>query len=117
MRGGILALVPVRETLEKQLEAAEGSSAETVNGLIIVADHDDVAGVTGEQLQQFELRDVGVLKLVDQDVLEALLKFDAAFRVVAEEGDRLANQTVNGNSALLVEDFLAGTVGPRDFLL
>ena len=79
---GVLTLFPIGETLEKKFETAEGSAAETVDGLVVVTDNHDVAGIRTEQMKQFQLRDVGVLKFVNQDVLEALLEV-VAFSGVA----------------------------------
>src|SRR5271156_4043852 len=66
VRRGVLALFPPGKALEEKLEAAERGAAKTVNGLVIVADDEDVASVGAEQVQELELSDVGVLKFVDE---------------------------------------------------
>src|SRR5262249_672163 len=56
-----VARLPIREALEEKLEAAEGSTAEAVDGLIVVADGEEVFTLSGQKLEQTELRDVRVL--------------------------------------------------------
>ena len=64
----VLAFAPAGEAFQEKLEAAERSAAEAVDGLVIVADGHDVSFVAREEFQQAELRDVGVLKFVDEDI-------------------------------------------------
>ena len=61
-------LLASAEPLKKHREASVGGAAKPVNRLIMVAHGHDVAMPARQQPQQFELRDVGVLKLVDQNV-------------------------------------------------
>ncbi len=76
--------MPACEALKEKLEAAERGTAESVDGLIIVADNDDVAWFRAQEMQQFELRDVGVLEFIHEDVSESFLKLAAALGVYFE---------------------------------
>ena len=59
---------PAGETLQKKFKAAERGAAEAIDGLVVVAYCDDVFSFTGEEFEQAKLRDIGVLKFVDEDV-------------------------------------------------
>ncbi len=69
-RGRILSRLPACEPFQKQFEASERSATKPVNGLIVVAHHHDVARLGGKQMQQLQLRDIGVLKFIHQNVLD-----------------------------------------------
>ncbi len=56
------------EAFEEDCEAAERSAAEAVNGLVVIAHNENVAMFAGEQPEQFELRNIRILKFVHQDV-------------------------------------------------
>src|SRR5579864_7601577 len=71
---GVLAFAPASEAFQEKFEAAERSAAKAVNGLIVVADGENVLGVADEELQQTQLRDIGILKFVDQDIAKASLQ-------------------------------------------
>src|SRR6266478_7843862 len=60
---GILAFAPAGKAFQEKLEAAERSAAKAVDGLIIVADRENVFGIVDEQLEQTQLGDIGILKL------------------------------------------------------
>ena len=55
------------------IEGVAGGAAELIDGLIGIADGEDVGLLAGEQAGQFDLRDVGVLELVDEDEARAAL--------------------------------------------
>ena len=114
---GVLAFLPTRKALEEKFEAAEGGATEAIDGLIVVANNDDVARFRAQEMQQFELRDIGVLKFIDQDVRVSILKLAAALGVLFKKGDGFGDQAVQGNGALFFQDFLAGTIGAGNFLL
>jgi len=62
-------------TLEGRLEAEDVPDVRTsppVDGLVVVPDHHEVRMTLGKQLQEAELRVIGVLVLVDQDEGEAV---------------------------------------------
>jgi len=48
---GVAASFPAGKAFEKEFEAAERGAAETVDGLIVVADGDDVARLGGEKVE------------------------------------------------------------------
>ncbi len=80
-----------QKRFRKYGEAAEGRAAEAVDRLIVVADGDDVAAFAGEQPEQFELGDVGILKFVHQDVAVLVLHFPAERVVGLRGGARCAS--------------------------
>ena len=65
-------MTPVREGVLELHDVAQVGAAEAVDRLVAVADDRDVAVATGEQQDELVLGDVGVLVLVDENVLEAL---------------------------------------------
>src|SRR5208283_5808017 len=101
----------------EKLEATKGSAAKTVNGLVVVANDDDVAALRGEQVQQFELRNVSVLKFVHENVFVALLELAPPLRVVLQELHCLRDQAVQGHGAFFPQDLFACPVGAGNFLL
>src|SRR5712671_5909873 len=58
--GGVLTLAPAGKAFQEQLEASKRRTAKTIDGLIVVADRENILGVIDQQLQHAELRDVGV---------------------------------------------------------
>src|SRR5262249_37191938 len=105
------------ESLQKQLEAAERRSAKAVDRLVVVADRDDVARPGGQQLEQPQLRDVGILKFVDQDVPVACLQAFAQHRVALQQFHGLDDQSVQGSDLLSAEQVFPGPIGPRNLQL
>ena len=63
------------------------------------------------------MRDVGVLKFVDQDVAVTLLQFFAQGVVFLQEFYRSGNQRAEGDAFFLAQQVFAGAVGARNFLL
>jgi hypothetical protein len=63
------------------------------------------------------LRDIGVLKFVHQDVLEALLQLAAAGCIVFEQRHGFGDEAVQRHGVFFAQDFFAGAVGAGDFLL
>ena len=114
---GIAAGFPAGEAFEEELEAAERCAAETVDGLVVVADGDDVAWLGGEEMEEFELGDVGVLKFIDEDVFEALLEFFADVGVVADEVNRAGDKSAEREEVFLAEDFFTHFISAGDFFL
>src|SRR6266404_6761115 len=72
--GGVLTFAPAGKAFQEQLKAAERRTAKAIDGLIIVADRENILGIIDQQLQQAELRDVGVLKFVNENVTKAILQ-------------------------------------------
>ncbi len=61
--------VLLREVAGEVEDAAHLRAAEPVDGLVGIADHGEVAAVTGELPEQGDLARIGVLVLVDEDML------------------------------------------------
>ncbi len=55
------------EGVQKLIEGAAGGSAKLVDGLVGIADGENVRFLSRQQAGELDLRDVGILKLVDQD--------------------------------------------------
>ena len=75
-------------------DVADVGAAKAVDRLRLVADDGDLAAVLGQQDGELVLGQVGVLVLVDQDVLEALLVAAQHVGVLAEQLDGLHQQVV-----------------------
>ncbi len=114
---GIRAGFPPRESFQKELEAAERRAAESVDGLIVVAHDQDVARFGREQMQQLQLRDVGILKFIHQDMFVAFLQFCAQARIFFQQRDRFGDQFVQGHGVLRAQQLFAGTIDTRNLLL
>ena len=75
--GAVVALQPdhgrAGEVVLEAQDVVDLGAAPAIDRLVVVADAGDVAAALREQAQPQILRDVGVLVLVDEDVLEALL--------------------------------------------
>src|SRR5438876_5072355 len=102
-RRGIFARLPARKTLEEKLKAAEGGAAETVDGLVVIADGENVLTIAGEEFEETELRDVGVLEFVDQNVAEFVLQRRSNGRIFFEQVDRASNQGTERDALLFAE--------------
>ena len=97
--------VGVRELLGEVEDAAHLGTAEAVDGLVGVADDDEVAAVAGERLEQPDLARVGVLVLVDEDVVEPAPQVGADLGTLGEQ-DRPVDQLRVVDRRLVVEDHL-----------
>ena len=110
------------DVVERLLElgdVAQVGAAEAVHALVVIADDGDLAVLGGEQQGDLVLRHVGVLVLVDQDVLEPLLVVRQHVGVVAEQLDRLHQQVVEVHrpgleQARLVLDVDVGVLALED---
>ena len=87
-----------------------GSAAETVDALVVIAHHADVALRPGEQTDQTELRHAGVLILVHQQVAVLVLVELPHVRVVGQQLHGLINQIVKIERTGLFQLFLVGCV-------
>ena len=108
---------PPREFLEKKLKTCERSAAKAVDGLVVVADRKNISRFARQQLQQPQLCDVGVLKLIHQNVPIALPQRFAERRIGFQQRHRPGNQRPERDSLLFAQQFLAGAIGARNFLL
>ena len=110
-------LAGAAEFPEKNREAAEGRAAKPVDRLVMVADRDDIAVAAREQPEQLELRDIRVLKFVDEDV--AVLRAHALeqFGVGLQQFNGLQQLRAEGVQVALAQQPLAHAVDARQLLL
>jgi hypothetical protein len=92
---------PCRKFFEKELKASKRGPAKAVDGLVVVADRENVSRLARQQLQQSQLRDVGVLKFVDEDIAIALLQRFPQRRIVFQQGHSPSNQRSERDSLFL----------------
>ena len=86
---------PARDVLDRPAGAvAHRDLGAGDEALIDVADDHDAAVVGGEEAHELELRGVGVLELVDEDVPEAVAVALERFGVLAEQPHREHEQIV-----------------------
>src|SRR5438093_3207198 len=81
--------------LAEAIEVAQRSAAPREDRLVVVADHGEVAVRLGEEADQLELRVVGVLELIDQDVAEAAPQALRRGGVLATETQRERDLVTN----------------------
>ncbi len=81
----------------------------------MIADHDQVGALAAELPEKFELRDVGVLEFVDQDVAVARAQGVAQGVIVAEAHDGVHDLRAEGQQLAVAQQQVAGAVGARDF--
>ncbi len=62
----------VREIPAELMDILHPGAAPAVDRLVIIAHHEDLAGIAGQQPHPGVLNGIGILKLVHQDVAEAL---------------------------------------------
>ena len=82
------------ENLLKVEDVFNRSTAEFVDGLVIVSDNADVVGAARQQPHQMELRNACVLVLVHDDIAEAVLVVFPRFSVVLQQLDGVEDQVV-----------------------
>ena len=85
--------------------------------MVIVADGYDVFSISGQKFEEAKLRDVGVLKFVDQDVAVFFLERAAQLRVGFQELDGPGDQRAERNAFFFAQQIFTGAVGAGDFLL
>ena len=88
-----------RKGLTEQLERARRGAAETINGLVVVANGGEVRGPDGQPFQDFDLGVVGILKFIYQDkkIPGALAVERIGLRVPKRK--RLAEQAAKARAA------------------
>ena len=101
------------ERLLELQDVAEVGAAEPVDRLVRVADDGDVVVAAGEQQDDLVLRLVGVLVLVDEDVLEALAVVVEHVGVVAEQAHGVDEQVVEVHRPGLLQAGLVLARTPR----
>src|SRR6185437_3462709 len=85
-------------------------SSKSVNRLVRVSDDAQVGEIDGQPASDLVLRLVGVLVLVDEDVLEAGVEFAAQLLVVLQRQGRPVQQVVEIDGVGLVQAFLVDGV-------
>ena len=81
----------------------------------MIADHDQVGALAAQQPEQFELRDVGVLEFIDQDVAVARAQRFAQGGIVAEPHDGVHDLRSERQQLAVAQQEVARAIGPRDF--
>src|SRR5258707_2654191 len=114
--GGVLTFAPACKAFQEQLEASKRRTAKAVDGLIVVADRENILGIIDQQLQQAELRDVGVLKFVNENVTKAILQRGAEGGVALQQTDCSGDQSSEGRALLFAQQLFAGAVGASNLL-
>ena len=104
------------EALQKNREAAERRASKTVNRLAMIAHDDEVRPLAAQLPQQFQLRDVCVLELVDEDVPVARAKRFAQGFVRAQMQNGVHDLRAKGDQLALAQEKIACAVGSRNFL-
>src|SRR5258708_23943634 len=102
--------------LEVQNVANIGA-APGINRLVFVADNAQITAFFGQELDDFVLDDVGVLKLVDHNVLEAALVKSKHFRNFAEQVDRYTQEIVEIQGMIALQQFVVALVDARNRFL
>ena len=77
--------------IEQQLHIR---AAPRIDGLIGIADHEQVPVIALQHLHELVLQRIDILKLVDHDVFQALLPFEADIRELLEHVEREHDQVV-----------------------
>ena len=103
----------VRVGAVERKDVAHRRPAEPEDGLVVVAHHHHVALARGQQLHELELGVVGVLELVDQDVLVALLVAPQHVGPRPEEAEGLHDLVAEVDLAEARHQGLVLRVGPR----
>src|SRR6267378_8600130 len=114
--GGVLTFAPTGKAFQEKLKASKRRSAKAVDGLIVVADRENILGIIDQQLQQAQLGDVGVLKFVNENVTKAILQRGAEGGVALQQTDCSGDQSSEGRALLFAEQLFAGAVGASNLL-
>ena len=109
LRGAVVLLEADGFRLGKILfefeNVADVSAAPRVNRLVFVTDGADIVAVPGEHSHELVLRPVGVLVLVDQEILEAAVVVFAHGRGRLQQAGRFEQQVVEVEGIGLAEFF------------
>ena len=103
--------------LAKVEDVAHVGAAETVDRLVVVADHHDVAVLRGQLVHEHVLRAVGVLVLVHQHVAESIAPLVECLVIGIEELDQLHDQVVEVEAAGALQQLLVRLVDAADYLV
>ena len=100
----------VGKILFKIEDVADVRPAPAVDGLVVVADHAEVALLAREQAHQFVLRGVGVLILVHQYVVEAVAVIGKHRRLAGQQFQRFEQQIVKVEGVVAAQALLVAGV-------
>ena len=95
-----------REIVLKKRECRAGGAAKTVDGLVGIADGEDVLGVARQVLENLDLGEVGVLEFVDQDEAGVLAFAGQQCGVAAQQGVSVGDHVAEGAEVLFAEHAL-----------
>ena len=120
LRGAVVAFefeqLRLRVDLAEVQYIAYVRAAEGIDGLRVVAHHADVVLRLGEFLDQQELDVVGVLILIDEDVLELLLVFLTRFGTGIEQTEHVDEQVIEVHRVRGFESGLVEFVDGRQLI-
>ena len=104
----------VRINFFKIQNIADICAAESVDGLVVIADDAQISVFAGQQAHQFELRVVGILVLVHHDIAEPVLVRSQDLIVGVEQFHGLHQKIVEIQRIVLFQPLLVFLVGVRD---
>src|SRR6267142_2016216 len=104
---GVLTFAPARKAFQEQLKTAERRTAKAVDGLIVVADRENILGIIDQQLEQAQLCDVSVLKFVNENVTKAILQRGAEGGVALQQTDCSGDKSSEGRALLFAQQLFA----------
>src|SRR5271157_880849 len=104
------------ESFQELVEGAAGGAAKAIDCLVGVADGEDVGVLSSEQFRELDLRDVGVLELVDQDEARAFLRGLQNGLPSAQHLDRASDDVPEGTEALLLQQIFDVAEGACDLM-
>src|SRR3989442_2981188 len=107
LRGPIVLLEPHelgagKVVLERE-HVTDVGAAPSINRLIVVTYHTEIAVPLGKMFDQQVLRGVRVLELVHEDVLKPVLPIRQAFRMLAEQGEGVEQEIVEVHGVGLLQ--------------
>ena len=102
---------------QKHREASERGAPEAVDRLGIIAHGHDIAMAAGQPPQQLDLRDIGVLEFVHEDVAEALAKLRGELRIGVQGMHGVEQLHAKGQQVAVAQQPVARAIGPRDLAL
>ncbi len=84
--------------------------------MVVVADSEDVFRIVDQQLQQTQLRDVGVLKFVDENVAIAILQRGAQRGFALQQCNGAGNERAKRRAFLFTQQLFARAVRTGDLV-
>ncbi len=112
-RGGAAILLEhdsfgVGEVAVEQFEGRAGCSAKAIDGLVGIADGEDVSVRAGQAGQNLDLGEVGVLKFVGQDEAGAGTRLGQNIFIAMQQGMRARDHVAEGAEILFLQPALHG---------